>query len=77
MGSPAITARAFAESRAAGPPPPALVSRLGANAELNRRHCGAHKEIRLSRREFPTTLTDDSAIAAAAMIGDSRMPKNG
>ena len=23
------------------------------------------------------TLTDDSAIAAAAMIGDSRMPKNG
>jgi hypothetical protein len=42
-----------------------------------RRYCGAHKEIRRSRREFATTLTDDNAIAAAAMIGESRMPKNG
>jgi hypothetical protein len=38
---------------------------------------GIHKETRRSRREFPTTLTDESAIAAAAMIGESRMPKNG
>ena len=26
---------------------------------------------------LPITLTDDSAIAAAAMMGESRMPKNG
>ena len=30
-----------------------------------------------SRIALPTTLTDDNAIAAAAMIGESRMPKNG
>lgn len=30
-----------------------------------------------SRSALPTTLTEDSAIAAAAMIGDSRMPKAG
>ena len=30
-----------------------------------------------SRDAFAITLTDDSAMAAAAMIGDSRMPKNG
>src|SRR5262249_32796632 len=36
-----------------------------------------HKDTRRNRREFPTTLTDVSAIAAAAMIGESRMPKNG
>jgi hypothetical protein len=36
-----------------------------------------HNEIRRSRSEFPTTLTDESAIAAAAMIGESRMPKIG
>ena len=29
------------------------------------------------RSEFPTTLTEDSAIAAAAMIGERRIPKNG
>lgn len=29
------------------------------------------------RSALPTTLTDDSAIAAAAMIGDSMMPKAG
>jgi hypothetical protein len=31
----------------------------------------------LNRAAFPMTLTDDSAIAAAAMIGESRMPKVG
>ena len=36
-----------------------------------------HNDTRRSRREFPTTLTDESAIAAAAMIGESRMPKKG
>jgi hypothetical protein len=30
-----------------------------------------------SRKALPTTLTDDNAIAAAAMIGDSRMPNTG
>lgn len=30
-----------------------------------------------SRKAFAITLTDDSAIAAAAMIGDSRIPKKG
>jgi hypothetical protein len=30
-----------------------------------------------SRSALPTTLTDESAIAAAAMIGDSRMPNAG
>lgn len=36
-----------------------------------------HSLTRFSRSALPTTLTDDRAIAAAAMIGDSRMPKNG
>jgi len=26
---------------------------------------------------LPMTLTEESAMAAAAMIGDSKMPKNG
>jgi hypothetical protein len=30
-----------------------------------------------SRSALPTTLTDDSAIAAAAMIGDSKSPNAG
>jgi hypothetical protein len=38
---------------------------------------GVRKDTRSNRSEFPTTLTDDSAIAAAAMMGESRMPKNG
>src|SRR5262249_29478672 len=38
---------------------------------------GVHKETRRNRREFPTTLTEESAMAAAAMIGESRMPKIG
>lgn len=36
-----------------------------------------HNASRLRRNAFITTLTDDSAIAAPAMIGDSNMPKNG
>jgi hypothetical protein len=31
----------------------------------------------LRRSALVMTLTEDSAMAAAAMIGDSRMPKNG
>ena len=30
-----------------------------------------------SRSALPMTLTEDSAIAAAAMIGDSKMPNTG
>ena len=31
----------------------------------------------LSRKALPITLTEESAIAAAAMIGDNRRPNNG
>jgi hypothetical protein len=31
----------------------------------------------LSRSEFVTTLTEDSAMAAAAMMGESKMPNQG
>ena len=37
----------------------------------------AHIFCRLSRSALVTTLTEDSAIAAAAMIGESRMPNSG
>ena len=36
-----------------------------------------HNLSRRSRKALPMTLTDDNAIAAAAMTGDSRMPKAG
>ncbi len=36
-----------------------------------------YNATRLSRSALLTTLTDDSAIAAAAMIGESRMPNSG
>jgi hypothetical protein len=36
-----------------------------------------HSVPRLRRSALVTTLTEDSAIAAAAMIGESRMPKIG
>ena len=43
------------------------------------RGCSPRNQSRavLRRSALPTTLTDDSAMAAAAMIGDSRIPKNG
>jgi len=48
------------------------------------RHAGSpgttvqrYSPVRRSRSALPTTLTEDSAIAAAAIIGDSRMPKKG
>ena len=31
----------------------------------------------LRRAALPMTLTEDKAMAAAAMMGESRMPKNG
>ena len=36
-----------------------------------------HRLMLLSLRELPMTLTEESAIAAAAMMGDSRTPKAG
>ena len=42
-----------------------------------RRTADVHNVTRLRRSALVTTLTDDSAIAAAAMIGESRMPKIG
>ncbi len=42
-----------------------------------RHRSDVHKATRLRRSAFVTTLTDDKAMAAAAMIGDSNMPKNG
>ena len=37
----------------------------------------AHSAILLRRSELPMTLTEESAIAAAAMIGESMMPNSG
>ncbi len=42
-----------------------------------RRTAYVHNVTRLRRSALVTTLTEDSAIAAAAMIGESRMPKIG
>jgi hypothetical protein len=36
-----------------------------------------HNFARLSRSALVTTLTEDRAIAAAAITGEGRMPKNG
>ena len=46
-------------------------------AQVPRRVLSGQSGIRRSRSAFATTLTDDSAIAAAAMIGDSSRPKTG
>ena len=37
----------------------------------------AYSRVTRSRSALPTTLTEDSAIAAAAMIGDSNSPNAG
>ena len=37
----------------------------------------AYNDTVRSLNAFPITLTDESAIAAAAMIGESRIPKKG
>jgi hypothetical protein len=36
-----------------------------------------HRRVARNRNALLATLTDDSAFAAAAMIGESRMPKLG
>ena len=51
-------------------------SDLGRNAAS--RHSPADQSlIELSRMAFPMTLTEDIAIAAAAIAGDSNMPNAG
>jgi hypothetical protein len=47
------------------PPPPDVWMQLN------------YSGVARNRNALPTTLTDDSAMAAAAMIGDSRMPTGG
>ena len=37
----------------------------------------SQSRMRLKRNALPTTLTEESAMAAAAMIGESRMPNVG
>ncbi len=53
----------------------------GANHEADSEKHAMHRRVynaaRRSRKALPTTLTDDSAIAAAAMIGDSSSPNTG
>ena len=59
--------------RGRGTPPQGLEPRGHGLA----RSSASYSRVTRSRSALPTTLTDDSAIAAAAMIGDSRMPKAG
>lgn len=40
-------------------------------------HSPGYSLARLSRSALPTTLTDDSAMAAAATAGDKSQPVNG
>ena len=50
----------------------------GALRSIRGTHAAAsYSRVIRSRNALPTTLTDDSAIAAAAMIGDSSRPNAG
>jgi len=44
---------------------------------LLRRLADVHSAFPLRRSALVTTLTEESAMAAAAMIGESRMPNSG
>jgi hypothetical protein len=44
---------------------------------IRRTQWRSYSRVSRSRNALPTTLTDDSAIAAAAMIGDSSRPNVG
>ncbi len=57
-------------------PPASHVSRLS-EPSLGSVRSGRHSRTVRRRMALPITLTEDSAMAAAAMIGDSRMPKIG
>ena len=56
---------------------PVIPGPLISPARLGRLAARAHKGTRRSRSEFKITLTDDKDIAAAAIIGESRIPKKG
>jgi hypothetical protein len=67
----------FAPSREVGSLPPCgggISPFVGHVRALKHRR---YSRVIRSRSALPTTLTDDSAIAAAAMIGDSSRPKAG
>ena len=62
-----VTASAFSANH------PQLIAALAARqADLS-----SQSRMRFKRNALPTTLTEESAIAAAAMIGESRMPNVG
>jgi hypothetical protein len=71
------TALSSKERLCAGDRDPDLAAAIQALAARSRADASPQSLTRRSRAAFPITLTDDSAIAAAAMIGDSRMPRNG
>jgi len=54
-----------------------MLYRVNRDHQLRDAPPSAQTSIRFSRSAFITTLNDDSAIAAAAMIGESRNPVNG
>ncbi len=58
-------------------PPASHLLRLSEPSSIGSVRPGRHSRTVRRRMALPITLTDDSAMAAAAMIGDSRMPKSG
>ncbi|NRB92046.1 hypothetical protein C7M62_37185 [Bradyrhizobium sp. WBAH10] len=58
------------------PSPQPSPRKRGEGAHRPRSQSG-HSRIARSRSALPTTLTEDSAIAAAAMIGESNRPNAG
>ena len=48
-----------------------------AGVQLRYRGPRGHSATRRSRKALPMTLTDESAIAAAASMGERMMPKTG
>jgi len=61
-------------STRAGRYPRARAQKLGLSPAAGE---SGHNATRRSRSALPITLTEDSAIAAAPIIGDSRIPKAG
>ena len=48
-----------------------------ADSDIRARDSQRYNRTRRNLNALPTTLTDDSAMAAAAMMGDNRMPNTG
>lgn len=59
------------------PPPPFGTPLRSGSAGRNERRPAPHSRSILRRSALPITETELSAMAAAAMIGDSVQPKNG